>query len=52
MPSDFDPHVIDNPPMPYEQYRNMMFREWARKAAILIAVTLLVTLILIPWGQQ
>jgi len=35
-----DAHQIDDPPMPWEQYRNMMFREWARKAAIVIAVIL------------
>lgn len=51
MPSDFEPHVIDNPPMPWQEYRDRAFREWARKVAILGFVILIVTLILIPWGQ-
>lgn len=51
MHSDFDPHVIDNPPMPWQEYRDRAFREWARKAAILIAAMLVTTLILYPWGQ-
>ena len=36
-----DTSPIDNPPMPWEEFRNRAFREWARKVAIVLSVVLL-----------
>lgn len=47
----FEPHVIDNPPMPWEEYRDRAFLSFAKKVVILVSAMLVTTLILFPWGN-
>jgi len=46
------PYVMPEPPMPWKEYRDQAFREWARKFAILVLVSLVILAIVFPWGQQ
>jgi len=49
MPSDFEPHVIDNPPMPWEEYRAKELRSFARKIVVIVFASLLLAAIVYPW---
>lgn len=52
MPEEINPLHFDPEPMPLEEFKRRELASFAKKFVILGFVTLVITLILIPWGQM
>lgn len=51
MHSDFDPHVIDNPPMPWQEYERKAWQNFGRYFAAYTLSALGFAGIVYPWSH-